>query len=155
MRRAGLVLVLGSGILAVATTVLPWVDIGGFDLTLWDITSFEAVVAAAAAFVAIALAVLGLARGGRTITAAFAAAFAAGVLARLAQDAYHVPDQLLGLGPAAARVSAGIAAVGAVLLSLTAARRAFGLAATVVAFAVAALVVGAAFQVHPEIQVIR
>ena len=155
MQRAGLIVVLGAGILAAATTVVPWVDVGGFDLTLWDMTDIEAVVAAALAFVAIAFAALGLARGGRTVQSSLAAAVLAGVLVRLAQDAYRVPDHLLGLGPAAARVTAGIAIAGALLLALSGGRRVLTVVAAVAAFVVGAWVIGSAFDVHPEIQIIR
>jgi hypothetical protein len=156
MRVAGLVLVLGAGILAAATTALPWVDIGGFSLTLWDITGIEAVIAATLAFVAIAFAALGLARGGRTLAASLAAAILGGVVGRLAQDAYETADQLLGLGPAAARVAAGVAFVGAALLAVAPSdRRPLRVLAAVAAAVIGWAIAANALQVHPEIQIIR
>jgi hypothetical protein len=156
MRRAGLVVVLGAGILAVVTTALPWVDFGGFDLTLFDITNLEAVIAAALGFVAIAFAALALARGGRVVQASLAAAVLAGVVGRLAQDAYETADQLLGLGPAAARVAAGVALVGALLLAVAPDDRRMLRVAAALAAVVAGWVIAAnALEVHPEIEIIR
>ena len=149
MRRLGLGVAGAAGALAVVSTLVPWFEVGDFTLSLWDATDLEAVALAAAGFVAIAFAALGLARGGRETQAAVAAAFVAALAVSLADD---VPSETRGIGPWVA-VAATIAGVlGSGLLTAGNGRR---MIAAVAAVAIGIALGDAAFEIHPDIQVIR
>lgn len=158
LRLLGLLLVVVGALCVVGSSFLPWVDVRGFEITLWELTTFAVVVVVACGFAALALAALALTRGGRELPAAAAAALLAGLTLPIVDDVEASPDDLQGAGAAVAAAGALMALLGLVLVVLAADSRpprAARLAAGALALLVGLAVGQNALEVHPEIQIIR
>ena len=155
MRRAGLAAIAVGALAVAVSTFLPWAKAAGFRLDLWELTGLEVVLLAAAAFVALALAGLALARGGREAATIVAAAILAGLALALAEDIRATPDELHGAGGTVATIGASLALAGAALTALVTRPHVAATVGAAAAFALAMAVGDNALQVHPEIQIVR
>ena len=158
-RRAGLALIAAGALLVAVSTFLAWIEFREFRIHLWDLTSNESVVIAASAFTAVALAGLGLARGGRALPAIVAAAVLAGVTLAIVEDWRDMPSRFRGPGDIVATAGAFVTLAGVALVVGAAPGARGRLLRGGLALAVFGLAVvfgqNALQQIHPEIQVVR
>lgn len=157
-RATGLVLLAAGAAIVVGSTFLTWLGTRVDETSLWELSSRDVVVMTAGAFTVLALAVLGLARGGRDLPAIVIGAALAGFTLVLVDDIRAFPAELRrdANGDDVAVGGAAVLLVGVLVTVLgeRAPRARWTRAAG--ALLVLVVVMGlTAVRTHPEIQVIR
>jgi hypothetical protein len=156
LRAIGLLLVAAGAAFIVVSTFLPWLGSAGVDANLWELTGPDVVVVTAGGLASLALAALGLARGGRDLAAGLVAAALAGFTLVLVDDIHAFPEDLHRTGGEIAVGGSAVALAGALLVGAGAAGpRAAIRVAAVLAVAAATAGLGLAAGGHTEFQVIR